>query len=195
MHDSPQQHPRISDEEKKYIVDSIAGSIDDEATKIPWKDIIKSGPVWVSTAAHWSGCWGFLTLLAQAPSYFNFIHGWDINAVSLPPCNDIFALRYRLIEIFIPIVYPGRILSRSAAPTPHDLLVLLLDDERLATPHEQDEPDEHEKTRDVRVRRRSRLPHYSPRIQRMPAAARGLLHDDRHHGKRRGFCLQLGELC
>jgi hypothetical protein len=41
-----------------------------------------SGPVWISIAAHWSSGWGFFTLMAQAPTYFNFIHGWNINAVS-----------------------------------------------------------------------------------------------------------------
>ncbi|XP_014470569.1 PREDICTED: sialin isoform X2 [Dinoponera quadriceps] len=84
VYDSPQQHPRISDEEKKYIVDNIAGSVEEEETKeIPWKEILRSGPVWVTIAAHWSGAWGFFTLMAQAPSYFNFVHGWDINAAGV----------------------------------------------------------------------------------------------------------------
>ncbi|EFN88313.1 sialin [Harpegnathos saltator] len=83
VYDSPQQHPRISDEEKKYIVDNISGSVDDQQKEIPWKAIFRSGPVWVTIAAHWSGAWGFLTLLAQAPSYFNFVHGWNINATGL----------------------------------------------------------------------------------------------------------------
>lgn len=83
VHDSPQQHPRISDEEKKYILDNLAGSVDKEETNIPWKKIIFSGPVWVTTAAQWSGAWGFLTLMTQGPSYLNFIHGWNINATGL----------------------------------------------------------------------------------------------------------------
>ncbi|KZC12315.1 Vesicular glutamate transporter 2, partial [Dufourea novaeangliae] len=83
IHDSPQQHPRISEDEKKYILDNISSSVVKEETKIPWKSILSSRPVWITIAAHWGGGWGFLTLMTQAPSYFNFIHGWNINATGL----------------------------------------------------------------------------------------------------------------
>ncbi|XP_076244269.1 sialin-like [Calliopsis andreniformis] len=79
VHDSPQQHPRISNEEKKYILENIAESVDEEVTEIPWRHILLSGPVWFTTAAHWSAAWGFFTLMAEGPIYFNFIHGWNIN--------------------------------------------------------------------------------------------------------------------
>lgn len=83
VYDSPQQHPRISDDEKNYILDNITGSVEDEEkTQIPWRSIILSRPVWVTIAAHWGTAWGFFTLMTQAPTYFNFIHGWNINAVS-----------------------------------------------------------------------------------------------------------------
>ncbi|CAD1473934.1 unnamed protein product, partial [Heterotrigona itama] len=80
IHDSPQQHPRISDEEKKYILDHLGDSVDEGQTAIPWKEILTSGPVWITIISQWGGAWGFLTLMTQAPTYFNFIHGWDINA-------------------------------------------------------------------------------------------------------------------
>lgn len=83
MYDSPQQHPRISDDEKNYITSSIAGSIDNEEIRIPWRSILLSGPVWITIIVHWSSMWGYLTLLMQAPSYLNYIHEWNINAVSL----------------------------------------------------------------------------------------------------------------
>ncbi|XP_029166244.1 putative inorganic phosphate cotransporter [Nylanderia fulva] len=84
VYDSPQQHPRISDDEKNYIMENIAKSVDDEEKRqIPWKSIILSKPIWITIAAHWSTAWGFLTLMTQAPSYFNFIHGWNINATGM----------------------------------------------------------------------------------------------------------------
>lgn len=83
IHDSPQQHPRISDKEKKYILDHLGDSVDEEQTAIPWKEILTSGPVWITIISQWGGAWGFLTLMTQAPTYFNFIHGWDINATGL----------------------------------------------------------------------------------------------------------------
>ncbi|EFN73550.1 Vesicular glutamate transporter 1 [Camponotus floridanus] len=83
VYDSPQQHPRISDNEKNYIMDSISKSVDEEKTEIPWKSIFLSGPIWITIAAHWSSAWGFLTLMTQAPTYFNFLHGWDINTTGI----------------------------------------------------------------------------------------------------------------
>ncbi|XP_050466531.1 putative inorganic phosphate cotransporter isoform X2 [Cataglyphis hispanica] len=83
VYDSPQQHPRISDDEKNYIMDNIAKSIDKEETQIPWKSIILSGPIWITIVAHWSSAWGFLTLMTQAPTYFNFVHGWNINTTGI----------------------------------------------------------------------------------------------------------------
>lgn len=83
VHDSPQQHPRISEEEKRYITESLAGSLEDQKTEIPWRSIFLSGPVWITIIAHWAGAWGFLTLMTQAPTYFNFIHGWNINATGI----------------------------------------------------------------------------------------------------------------
>lgn len=83
VYDSPQQHPRISDDEKNYIMDNIAKSVNEEETQIPWKSIILSGPVWLTIAAHWSSAWGFLTLMTQAPTYFNFVHGWNINTTGI----------------------------------------------------------------------------------------------------------------
>lgn len=80
----PQQHPRISDDEKNYILDNINESVHEKKEiKIPWRSIMLSGPLWITIAAHWSSAWGFFTLMTQAPTYFNFVHGWNINAVSL----------------------------------------------------------------------------------------------------------------
>ncbi|XP_076647837.1 sialin-like [Halictus rubicundus] len=83
VHDSPQQHPRITEDEKKYILDNLGTSVEEEVVAIPWKAILTSRSVWITTAAHWSTGWGFLTLMTQAPSYFNFIHGWNINATGI----------------------------------------------------------------------------------------------------------------
>ncbi|KAL0113888.1 hypothetical protein PUN28_011313 [Cardiocondyla obscurior] len=84
VYDSPQQHPRISDDEKNYILDNISGAIESEKeTQIPWRSIVLSRPVWVTIFAHWGMAWGFFTLMTQAPTYFNFIHGWNINATGI----------------------------------------------------------------------------------------------------------------
>ncbi|XP_058799273.1 sialin isoform X2 [Phymastichus coffea] len=87
VYDTPQQHPRITAEEKSYIVKSLAASRDDECgksnKKVPWRSILTSGPFWVTIIAHWGGVWGFITFMTQAPSYFNYVQGWNINTVGL----------------------------------------------------------------------------------------------------------------
>ncbi|XP_020280046.1 sialin [Pseudomyrmex gracilis] len=83
VYDSPQQHPRISDDEKNYIVENIADSVNEKNIQIPWKSIILSKQVWIGIVAHWGMGWGFLTLMTQAPTYFTVIHGWHINTTGL----------------------------------------------------------------------------------------------------------------
>jgi Na(+)-dependent inorganic phosphate cotransporter len=81
--DSPAKHPRISPEEREYILDSLGQSYTKEKAPVPWKSIILSVPVWMNILAQWGGIWGFFTLMTHAPSYFKFIHGWSIQATGL----------------------------------------------------------------------------------------------------------------
>ncbi|XP_024938191.1 putative inorganic phosphate cotransporter isoform X2 [Cephus cinctus] len=83
VYDSPQQHPRIGEDEKSYILENLAGSVADRERNIPWKAILSSKPLWILITAQWGGAWGFLTLMTQAPSYFNYIHGWNIHATGI----------------------------------------------------------------------------------------------------------------
>ncbi|XP_033226264.1 sialin isoform X2 [Belonocnema kinseyi] len=79
--DSPDQHPRISMTERSYILENLSET--NQEKKIPWKAIVTSGPLWIVIVAHFGGSWGFLTMMTQAPSYFNYIHGWDVNAAGV----------------------------------------------------------------------------------------------------------------
>ncbi|OXU26091.1 hypothetical protein TSAR_011161 [Trichomalopsis sarcophagae] len=90
VYDSPRQHPRITDDEKNYILKSLAESTDEhnessdmKSKKVPWKAILTSGPFWVTILAHWGGLWGFITFMTQAPSYFNYVQGWNIQATGM----------------------------------------------------------------------------------------------------------------
>jgi len=38
--------------------------------------------MWINILAQWGNIWGLFTLSTQAPTYFKFIHGWDIQMVS-----------------------------------------------------------------------------------------------------------------
>lgn len=79
VYDSPHEHPRISEEEFQVLQNL---TVSDTKSGVPWKSILTSGPVWVNCIAQWGGVWGLLTFMTQAPSYFSFVHGWNVNAVS-----------------------------------------------------------------------------------------------------------------
>lgn len=104
VHDSPADHPTISESEKNYIQKEIGKTITDQkvdnqktvrldpmsptANKIlslqikpPWGHIMRSKSIWMTTLAQWGGIWGLFTLMTQAPTYLKYIHGWDIRSV------------------------------------------------------------------------------------------------------------------
>jgi len=81
--DSPAEHPRIADSERKFIEKSLGASIQGSKGPTPWKAIATSRPVWLNVVAQWGGIWGLFTLMTHAPTYFRLIHHWNIRAVSV----------------------------------------------------------------------------------------------------------------
>lgn len=78
VYDSPEEHPRISAEERNYIAKSLGSSIQKDAGPIPWKAILSSRAVWMTVIAQWGGIWGLFTLMIQAPTYLKLIHDLPI---------------------------------------------------------------------------------------------------------------------
>lgn len=78
--DSPAEHPRIADSERKFIEKSLGASIQGSKGPTPWKAIATSRPVWLNVVAQWGGIWGLFTLMTHAPTYFRLIHHWNIRA-------------------------------------------------------------------------------------------------------------------
>ncbi|XP_019772895.1 sialin [Dendroctonus ponderosae] len=83
VHDSPSQHPRISEHEKNYILKSLGQSVAKKRAPVPWAQIFRNRTVWMNILAQWGGLWGLFTLMTQAPTYFKFIHGWNIRATGV----------------------------------------------------------------------------------------------------------------
>ncbi|KAK0082272.1 hypothetical protein PV325_010772 [Microctonus aethiopoides] len=83
--DTPMQHPRISEEERIYIENNLETSMDyaSENKSVPWRRIFTSVPFWMAIFANWSTVWGYYTLITEAPAYFAFVHGWNINEVGI----------------------------------------------------------------------------------------------------------------
>lgn len=84
VYDTPAKHPKITPREQQYIQKALGSSIQlskKEAT--PWKAILTERAVWMTVVAQWGGIWGLFTLMTQAPSYFNYIHGWNIKMTGI----------------------------------------------------------------------------------------------------------------
>jgi len=87
IYDSPRTHPRISEEEKTFILESfgeVSGQDSDKkkysAPPVPWKSILSSSCVWAIIIAHFATDWGNYTLLTMLPKYMNSILKFDISA-------------------------------------------------------------------------------------------------------------------
>ena len=73
--DSPQNHPWITEEEKTYVVQSIAEEKGEkEITATPWKEILLCPAVWALTAGHTSSNWGNYQLNTMMPTYLANVH-------------------------------------------------------------------------------------------------------------------------
>ncbi|XP_037542953.1 sialin [Nematolebias whitei] len=76
--DSPNTHPRISEQERLYITNSLKHELSTSAGNIPWRAIVTSKPLWAIVVAHFSYNWTFYTLLTLLPTYMNDILGFSI---------------------------------------------------------------------------------------------------------------------
>ncbi|XP_069958670.1 sialin-like isoform X2 [Cherax quadricarinatus] len=84
MHDTPLQHPSITAHERDYILNSIKeGTTQHKAMKIPWRSILKSGPLWATHIAHIGSMFGFNLLLTQLPTYMSSVLGFSIKTNGL----------------------------------------------------------------------------------------------------------------
>ncbi|CAG9864853.1 unnamed protein product [Phyllotreta striolata] len=91
--DSPEDDPKISKEELDYILNSLEVK-SNKATKIPWRSIVTSMPVWAITVSHFSENWGFYTMLTQLPKFMKRVLNFDLNAAGV-----LSALPYLLMAI------------------------------------------------------------------------------------------------
>ncbi|KAJ8959661.1 hypothetical protein NQ318_021849, partial [Aromia moschata] len=76
--DSPDKHRWISDEEKNYILDSHAGSINRRKGMPPYRQIFCSCPFWILTIAHFGNLWGLYFQIQGVPKYLSEVVGFDL---------------------------------------------------------------------------------------------------------------------
>ncbi|XP_077984473.1 sialin-like [Glandiceps talaboti] len=79
IHDTPSKHPRIREEERKYIIESIGPSSQDMDTRIPWRAIFTSVQVWGLIIGHSFSNWGLYTLMTGLPSFNAQVLAFDLD--------------------------------------------------------------------------------------------------------------------
>ncbi|XP_052126714.1 sialin [Frankliniella occidentalis] len=91
IYDSPAQHPRISDEERRFIEQALGDSVrskEKESLPVPWRQVLSSGPVWAIVLSHVASIYGFFTVVNQLPTFMKKVLHFNIKengmASSLP---------------------------------------------------------------------------------------------------------------
>uniref|UniRef100_A0A6I8PL19 Solute carrier family 17 member 6 n=1 Tax=Ornithorhynchus anatinus TaxID=9258 RepID=A0A6I8PL19_ORNAN len=101
-YESPAKHPTISDEERRYIEESIGESANllgaMEKFKTPWRKFFTSMPVYAIIVANFCRSWTFYLLLISQPAYFEEVFGFEISKVGM-----LSAVPHLVMTIIVPI--------------------------------------------------------------------------------------------
>lgn len=95
VYDSPAKHPRIDPYERQYIEKSLDGIVHhDRKGSVPWKEILRSKPIWTNVICQWGSVWGELliecvrcNLELNVNFIFRSLYIDDTNA-NLFPCHS-----------------------------------------------------------------------------------------------------------
>ncbi|XP_078583647.1 sialin-like [Branchiostoma floridae x Branchiostoma japonicum] len=77
-YDSPSVHPRISEDERKYIESNLETTTKER--EIPWFKMLSSPHLWVLIYIHCTDGWGFFMMLTCLPLYMDTILNFNIDA-------------------------------------------------------------------------------------------------------------------
>jgi MFS transporter, ACS family, solute carrier family 17 (sodium-dependent inorganic phosphate cotransporter), other len=73
---SPESHPTISDEERRYIVEGRKASA--ELGKVPWRILLTKAPVWGLVSTTFSVAWVVWLFIAWLPTYLMETHRFSL---------------------------------------------------------------------------------------------------------------------
>jgi len=82
--DSPQSHRKISEDEKKYITESLNdtnGASEVEHPPVPWMKILTSLPIWAIFVGHFAGDWGAYMMATSLPLFMKDVLGFDLTSL------------------------------------------------------------------------------------------------------------------
>ncbi|CAG9840099.1 unnamed protein product [Diabrotica balteata] len=97
--DSPEQHPRISEDEKNYIVHSLSGRVSKVKRLPPYKDIFLTVPFWALMILHFGNLWGLFFLMTAGPNFLSSVLGFTLGHTGI-----LAALPY-LVRLILGIIF------------------------------------------------------------------------------------------
>ncbi|CAB3371455.1 Hypothetical predicted protein [Cloeon dipterum] len=74
----PDEHPYITEKEKKFLHEKLDDTVNKDLPPIPWKSIFTSVPLWGLVAAQVGHDWGFYTLVTDLPLYMSDVLHYSI---------------------------------------------------------------------------------------------------------------------
>lgn len=77
-YNNPDEHPFISDREKKFLHDRMNEHTHKTPPSVPWRHMLTSAPIWALIAAQVGHDWGFFTLVTDLPKYMSSVLRYSI---------------------------------------------------------------------------------------------------------------------
>ncbi|XP_043785002.1 sialin-like isoform X3 [Apis laboriosa] len=78
--DTPASHPRISQQELRYIQGSVGNQVRDESMPVPWRFILTSWPAWSIGITTFGRIWVHYIFIISGPMYMKTVLGFSIQA-------------------------------------------------------------------------------------------------------------------
>lgn len=76
--DTPESHPRITEDEKEYILKCLGDSVKKTKSIPPYKSIFMSVPFWALNVLHFGSCWGLYFLMTAGPKFISEVLGFNL---------------------------------------------------------------------------------------------------------------------
>nr|XP_012151210.1 PREDICTED: putative inorganic phosphate cotransporter isoform X4 [Megachile rotundata] len=99
IYEDPETHPRIAEDEKKYILSALWGNAGVSSPPVPWVSIVTSLPFWAILIAHMGQNYGYETLMTELPTFMKQILHFDIKSN-----GTVSALPYLAMWIFSMVI-------------------------------------------------------------------------------------------
>lgn len=97
--DAPTEHPRITEGEKKYIIDALGDKVIKTKGLPPLKNIFTSFPFLAMVVLHYGNLWGLYFIMTAGPKFVASVLGFELSAAGV-----ISALPY-LARLFLATIF------------------------------------------------------------------------------------------